>query len=24
MCKQWFGEYLFDIYRTTCTEENDY
>ena len=24
MCKQWFGEYLFDIYRTTCTEENGY
>jgi hypothetical protein len=24
MCKQWFGEYLFDIYRTTCSEENDY
>ena len=24
MCKQWFGEYLFDIYRTTCSEENGY
>ena len=24
LCKQWFGEYLFDIYRTTCTEENGY
>ena len=20
MCKDWFGEYLFDIYRTTCEE----
>jgi hypothetical protein len=24
MCKDWFGEYLFDIYRTTCSEENGY
>ena len=24
MCKEWFGEYLFDIYRTTCSEENGY
>jgi hypothetical protein len=24
MCKDWFGEYLFDIYRNTCSEENGY
>jgi hypothetical protein len=24
MCKEWFGEYLLDIYRTTCSEENGY
>jgi len=24
MCKEWYGEYLFDIYRTTCSEENGY
>jgi hypothetical protein len=24
MCKEWFGEYLFEIYRNTCTEENGY
>jgi hypothetical protein len=24
MCKDWFGEYLFDIYRTTCPEENEF
>jgi hypothetical protein len=24
MCKQWFGEHLFEIYTTTCTEENGY
>lgn len=22
MCKEWFGEYLFEIYRNTCPEEN--
>lgn len=24
MCKDWFGEYLFEIYRDTCSEENGY
>jgi hypothetical protein len=24
MCKDWFGEYLFNIYRTTCSEENEF
>ena len=24
MCEEWFSEYLFDIYRTTCSEENGY
>jgi len=24
MCEQWFGDYLLDIYRTTCSEENGY
>ena len=23
MCKEWFGEYLFDIYRTTCEDNED-
>jgi hypothetical protein len=22
MCKEWFSEYLFDIYRETCPNEN--
>jgi hypothetical protein len=22
MCKEWFSEYLFDIYRETCPKEN--
>jgi len=24
MCKDWYGEYLFEIYRSTCSEENGY
>ena len=24
MCKNWFGEYLFEIYRMTCSEENEF
>jgi hypothetical protein len=24
MCKDWYGEYLFEIYRNTCSEENGY
>ena len=24
MCKDWFGEYLFEVYRNTCSEENGY
>ena len=24
MCEQWFSDYLLDIYRTTCSEENGY
>ena len=24
LCKDWFGEYLFEIYRSTCSEENGY
>jgi hypothetical protein len=22
-CKWWFGEYLMEIYKSTCPEEND-
>ena len=24
MCKDWFGEYLMEIYRNTCTEDEEY
>jgi len=24
LCKDWFGDYLFEIYRNTCTEEDGY
>lgn len=24
MCKDWFGEYLFEIYRNTCIEDEEY
>lgn len=24
LCKDWFGEYLFDLYRSSCPEENKF